>query len=150
MKLILPYISRFLSRRISSFSRHCLVSRLSVQTDFGNLLSPQIPGACDIQTQCCCSHLNLGTQRTYITGQIFHPKKYHVPEFRHYYVYLYYNSNYPERQTLSNSKTPHKPYSSPARSAEWPRRNCFKKKEICDGVAFRLSGFHSLLFASYL
>ena len=41
-------------------------------------------------------------------------------------------------------------HASPASTAESPRRNCFKKKEICDGVAFRLSGFHSLLFASYL
>ena len=37
---------------------------------------------------------------------------------------LYYNCNFTERQALSNSKTPHKPNSRPASSAEWPRRKC--------------------------
>ena len=60
--------------------RHCLASRLSVQTDFqfGNLPPPQIPGTCDIQTCCCCSGLNLGDKSTYFTDQVIPPKKYHV------------------------------------------------------------------------
>ena len=60
--------------------RHCLASRLSVQTDFqfGNLPPPQIPGTCDIQTRCCCSGLNLGDKSTYFTDQVIPPKKYHV------------------------------------------------------------------------
>ena len=60
---------------------------------------------------------------------------------------LYYNCNFTECQALSNSKTPHKPNSRPASSAEWPRRKCSKKNEIFDGIALRVSGFHSLLFA---
>ena len=85
---------------------------------FGNLPPPQIKGTCDIPARCCCSGLNLGDKRTYFTDQVFHPEKHYVREFRHYYICLYCNCNFPERQTLSNSKTPHKPNSSPASSAE--------------------------------
>ena len=38
------------------------------------------------QTRCCCSGLNLGDKRTYFTDQVIPPKKYHVREFRHYYI----------------------------------------------------------------
>ena len=71
-----------------------------------------------MQARCCCSGLNLGDKRTYFTDLVIHPQKYHVHEFRHYYVCLYYNCNFNERQALSNSKTPHRPDSNPASSAE--------------------------------
>ena len=38
------------------------------------------------------------------------------------------------------------PHSNPARNAKSPSRKCSKKQEICDGIALRVSGFHSLLF----
>ena len=71
-----------------------------------------------MQPRCCCSGLNLGDKRTYFTDQVTYPKRYHVREFRHYSICLYYNCNFPERQTLSNYKKPHKPNSRPASSAE--------------------------------
>ena len=150
MNLLVPYISFFLSRRISSSLRHCLVSWSQCRKIFGNSPSPPIPGPCDMQARRCCSGLNLGDKRTYFTAQVIHLKNYHVREFRHYYVWLYYNCNFNERQALFNCTTPHKPDSSAASSAEWPRRKCSKKKDICNGIALCVSGFHSLLLAWYL
>ena len=113
---------------------------------FGHSSSRQIPGTCDIQA-CCYCDLNLGDKCTYFTDQVIHPKKYHVRSFHRYFFCLYYKCITSLNVKLYLTLRRHINQNQVPQVAQ---RECSEEKEICNGIAFRVPGFHSLLFATYL